>query len=162
MIEGTISIKSAKICFKNFSGKEGKFNPAGRRNFCVLLEADLSSKLKRDGWNVRYLEPRDEGDEPQAYMQVAVAFNNFPPRIVMITAGGKSVLSEDDVNILDWADIDNVDLILRPYNWELSGKSGVKAYVKSMYVTLSEDEFESKYYNVPDSAASAMVDIGGR
>lgn len=158
MVNKNLVIENAKIGFRNFSGKEGKFNPAGRRNFCVFLESYLATGLENDGWNIRWLEPRDEGEERQAYLQVAVSYENIPPKIVLVTSHGKTQLDENSVNILDWAEIQNVDLIIRPYNWDVNGKSGVKAYVKSMYVTLVEDEFESKYVDVPDSAINTMSD----
>lgn len=156
MVKNNIVIENARIGFRNFSGNEGKFNPAGRRNFCVFLETDLGQTLENDGWNIKWLQPRDEGEEPQAYLQVAVSYDNKPPKIILVTSNGKSQLDESSVNILDWAEIENIDLIIRPYNWEVNGKIGVKAYVKSMYVTLIEDEFESKYVDVPDSAANTM------
>ena len=149
-----ITIEGARIIFRNFSGKEGKYNAPGNRNFCVLLDEDLADDLIRDGWNVRYLRPREEDDEPQAYMQVKVAFGNIPPTIVLITSRGKTRLGEDTIDILDWAEIRNVDLIIRPYNYDVSGHTGVKAYLKSIYVTISEDELENKYMDVPDSAMS--------
>ena len=147
-----ITIEGARIIFRNFSGKEGKYNAPGNRNFCVLLDENLAEDLIRDGWNVRYLRPREEDDEPQAYMQVKVAFGNIPPTVVLITSKGKTRLTEDSLDILDWAEIKNVDLIIRPYNYDVSGHQGVKAYLKSIYVTISEDELESKYMDVPDSA----------
>lgn len=157
MVEDNIRIEGARIGFRNFSGEEGRFNPKGRRNFCVFLEEDIAKDMKKEGWNVKWLEPREEGDEPQAYLQVKVVFGKIPPKIVLVTGRGKTRLDEDTVNILDWAEIQNVDLIIRPYNWEVKGDTGVSAYIKTMYVTLREDEFESKYYDVPDSAASAMM-----
>lgn len=155
-VNGTITIEGARIAFRNFSGKEGKYNPAGKRNFCVLLDTELATKLERDGWNIRWLSPRDEGDSPQGYLQVSVAYGNFPPKIVLVSSNGKTVLGEDEVGLLDWAEIESVDLVIRPYNWEVNSKSGVKAYLKSLWVTIVEDEFEKKYRDVPDSAVNSM------
>ena len=160
MIKNNIVIEDARIGFRNFSGKEGKFNPEGRRNFCVFLETDLALVLETDGWNVRWLDPRNEEDEKQPYLQIAVSYENIPPKIILVTSHGKTILADDTVNILDWAEIQSVDIIIRPYNWDVNGKSGVKAYVKSMYITIVEDEFEKKYNNVPDSATDSIGGCG--
>lgn len=154
-VNKNIVIENARIGFRNFSGEEGKFNPKGRRNFCVFLETDTAGMLEGDGWNVRWLDAREEGDDPQAYMQVAVSYANIPPKILMVSSGGKTVLNDDTVGMLDWAEIENVDLIIRPYNWEVNGKAGVKAYVKSMYVTIVEDEFSDKYNDIPLNGPSS-------
>ena len=158
MLNKNIIIENARIGFRNFSGKEGKYNPAGRRNFCVFLDPKIAEELVADGWNIRYLEPRDPDDDKQAYLQVTANFSNIPPKIIVITSKNKTTLEEATVNMLDWAEIENVDLIIRPYNWDVNGKSGVKAYIKSMYVTLVEDEFEKKYRDVPDAAISSLED----
>lgn len=158
MVNKNLVVENARIGFRNFSGKEGKFNPAGRRNFCVFLEKEMGEQLENDGWNIRWLEPRDETEDRQAYLQVAVSYDNIPPKIVLVSSHGKTQLDESSVNLLDWAEITNVDLIIRPYNWTVNGKEGVKAYVKSMYVTIAEDNFENKYLDVPDSAINTMQD----
>lgn len=145
MVNNNITIEGAKIMFRNFSGKESKFNPAGKRNFCLMLEPELANQLVADGWNVRYLKAREEGDEDQPYLPVSVSFDPIKPNIFMVTSKNKIELFEDTVGQLDYAEITNVDLILRPYNWEVNGKSGVKAYVKTMYVTIEEDIFANKY-----------------
>lgn len=154
--DGQLVIENAQIIFRNFAGKEGMYNAEGDRNFCVLLDDELADTLVKDGWNVKTLKAREEGDTPQPYIQASVKYRGRngnavrPPTIVMITSKGRTALSEDECEILDWVDIASVDLILRPFQWAVSGKTGIKAYVKSIYVTIMEDALQLKYADVPE------------
>jgi hypothetical protein len=140
-------MEGVRIIFRNFAGKEGQYNREGDRNFAVLLDDTIASTMAEDGWNVKWLKPREEDEEEssQAYLQVSVNFKGRPPRIVLITSRGRTNLDEGQVEMLDWADIKNVDLIVRPYEWVVNQKSGIKAYLQSIYVTIEEDPLELKY-----------------
>ena len=141
-----LTIENARIIFRNFKGREERFNREGNRNFCVIIDDPVTAQnLLNDGWNVKELRPRDDGDEPKYYIQVTVSYKQRPPKVVMLTKNRKTQLDEETIEILDYADIKNVDLTINPYPWEVSGKAGVKAYLKTMYITIEEDAIEEKY-----------------
>lgn len=140
-----VTLEGVDIMFRNFAGKEGQYNREGDRNFAVKLDHETAEMLAADGWNVKTLEPREEGDEPTPYIPVAVRFDVVPPTVMMITSTGRARLDEETVAVLDYANIENVDLIIRAYEWSVNGKSGRKAYLKSLYATIEEDELERKY-----------------
>lgn len=141
----TFMVEDATIIFRNFAGKEGQYNREGDRNFAVILPEDVARQMLEDGWNVRYLESRDEGEPDTPYISVAVNFKNRPPRVVLITSASRTQLDENSVEVLDWADIRVADLIARGYDWNVNDKSGTKAYLQSLFVTIEEDALERKY-----------------
>lgn len=147
--DGTVVIEDAHVIFRNFSGKEGMYNREGDRNFTVVLPEDLAQAMLEDGWNVKELRAREEGDTPRSVIHVTVGFKGRPPRIVQITSRGRTDLGEAECEILDWVDIQKVDLIIRPYEWSVNGKTGIKAYLKSIFVTINEDPLEAKYAELP-------------
>lgn len=144
-----LNLEGAQIGFKNFSGAEGPYNKAGERSFAVFLDEELAHNLKADGWNVKHPKEREfeEGQEDtrQPHLAVSVAFNMYPPKVVLIAGDNTTVLGEGELDILDWAEIKTVDLVLRPYHWSVNGQSGIKAYLKAIYVTIETDAFSNKY-----------------
>lgn len=152
-------VENAQLIFRNFSGKEDKYNSAGDRNFCVVLDQGTADQMASDGWNIRTLDAREEGDDVTFYIPVKVSFKNRPPRVVLISSTGRTNLDEGSVEVLDYADMRNVDLIAQAYNWAVGDKTGKKAYLKSMFVTLEEDELERKYAQVEDTDdVNAVID----
>ena len=147
----TATLDDVVIRFRNFSGNPGQYNAAGQRNFCALLDEDTAAAMANDGWNIKYLKPREEGDLPQAYIKVKVNFNGpRPPKIYMVNSRGRLQLTEDMVSILDWADFAKVDLIISPYKYDVNGNQGVTAYLQTIFATIREDELELRYAGVPD------------
>lgn len=143
-----VTIENARILFRNFSGKQTTFNRAGDRNFCAVIEdSGVAKKMLNDGWNIKTWQPKDEEAAPINYIPVKLRFDKVPPKIYRISSlTGKQVLMDEDmISAFDSEEFRNVDLILNPYIWEINGKTGITAYVKTMYVTVEEDSLAAKY-----------------
>jgi hypothetical protein len=154
-----VKLEGTRILFRNFAGAANRMNAKGNRNFNVVLTQELAEEMEQDGWNVKYLAPREEGEMPLPILKVKVSFDVKPPRIVMVTSRGRTQLGEDEVSLLDAAEIENVDLIVNPYRWtDDDNVEHITAYVKSLYVKIREDELELKYADVPDTGAMASRD----
>lgn len=154
-----IRIDNAHVTFRNFAGAEGKFNPKGNRNFSIFLPDNIAKSMERDGWYIRWLNSRDN-EPPQAIINVKLNFGNYPPNIVLISDGKMSKLSEENVNVLDFAEFEQVDLILRGHSWDVQGKTGIKAYLKTGYFVLTVDELAKKYSQALDSAQESIGGCG--
>lgn len=144
--DDSLTIEDAHVVFRNFSGEEKMYNRAGDRNFCVILPPDLAEVMQKDGWLIKTLKARGDA-EPEFYLQVAVGFKFRAPRMVMITTKNRTVLDEETCDLLDTCEAMTWDLTIRPYRWEVNGKTGVKAYLRTVFAVLHEDYLELKYEN---------------
>lgn len=146
-VKENISIENATIMYKNFSGKpDPKFNRNGKRHFTVAIDDfDAAKRFMEDGWNIK--EVRNEDEEIIGYrLQVTVQYSEYSaPTVLIKKRTGVEYLNEDTVGLVDNMDIRTADVVIRPYNWEVNGKTGVAAYLKAIYLTLDEDEFAHKY-----------------
>ena len=144
-----VSLENVRIGFRNFEGREGPFNKAGERSFAVFLDRATAEAMAADGWNVKF--PKEvnsvdpDADSRDPHLQVTVGFDYYPANVFLISNGQPTKLSEQEVQMLDWAEIESVDLVLRPYEWSVNRNSGIKAYLKSGYFTIVSDKFAAKY-----------------
>lgn len=143
--EVTVQIDDAEILYRNFSGTKGKMNPEGDRNFCVIVPAGEVDNLIFQGWNVKFRDPREEGEERIPYVPIKLGYVFKPPRVVLVTSAGKTPLTEDTVKLLDLAEFKKVDLIFRNHDYDFNGMLGRKAYLKTLVATIYEDELERRY-----------------
>ena len=149
---GILQIDDARIVYRNFSGAPSKFNREGDRNFAVVIETqEQADALIEEGWNVKIKAPRDEGEDPFIYLPVKIKFNDRGPSVYLRSGKAMRKLGEDTVDILDNVDILSVSMDLRPYDWEVNGKSGRTAYLQSINVTQEVDRFADIYAEVNDS-----------
>ena len=143
---GILNIDEAKIIFRNFEGRGDKFNREGDRNFAVVIPTeDLADRLVKDGWNVKIKPSRDDQETPFMYLPVKIKFNDRGPNCYLVTAGKANRLDEESIGILDDVDILNVNLDIRPYDWEVNGKAGRTAYLQGIEVTQRVDRFAARY-----------------
>ena len=134
-------LKDANIIFSNFAGKETKFTPEGKRSFTVEIpNPEVVDQMKGDGWNIRVLPAREGYDEDDRYViDVNVSYKVAAPIVELISSKGVTEIGEDEIKMLDWAEVDKIDLVINPYKYDFGGRTGIKGYLDHMQVWLTED-----------------------
>ena len=150
---GSLIIDDARIIFRNFAGAQTKFNRLGDRNFALVIDnEEAARKLEEDGWNIKIKAPRDEDDTPLMFLPVKIKFNDRGPKVYL--KSGSSPLVElipsddpdsDMVASLDSIDILSCDMDIRPFDWEVNGKTGRTAYLDGITVHQQIDRFKARY-----------------
>jgi hypothetical protein len=146
--DGFLQIENARIVFRNFAGEADKYNRAGDRNFAVVIpNQEIADELIANGWNVKIKDPREgyDDDGPFMYLQVKVKFNDRGPGAYVVSGDSVTRLNEDTIGMLDDIDILSVDMDLRPYDWEVNGKTGRSAYLQVINVVQNIDRFGAMY-----------------
>lgn len=143
---GILQIDDARIIHRNFSGVGSKFNREGDRNFSLVIEdEEIANALIEDGWNVKIKTPQEDGNTPFMFLPVKVKFNERGPAVYLKSGDAMNRLEEDSIGLLDNIDILGVDLDIRPFDWEVNGKTGRTAYLQSIHVTQQVDRFAARY-----------------
>lgn len=147
-----VTIEGARLLYRDFRGTkfQERENEPPKPNISVLLDPDLADQMARDGWNIKYTREREdspEGWEPEPHIKVLIRWTIRPPKIIQIgsRSGRKIQLTEDTIDGLDWAVLQNVDLSFRAYNYDRAGNRGVTAYLDELYVTIEESVLAEKY-----------------
>lgn len=146
-----LMIDDAKICYKNFSGSPTPYDKnGGKREFHLVIPNDeikdiLLNNKSRDGasWNVKIKAPREECEAPFMHMKVNIRFNEYGPKVYLVTGDRQHRLDEEEVGMLDRMDIASVDMDIRPNDTIVNGVAYRTAYLQSIRVYQRLDRFEA-------------------
>ena len=149
-IHENLVLRNATIAGRNFQGRKTDYNNEGNRRFSVVFrDQETIDNLLADGWTVKVKHIGNNEEDVIGYLDVAVWFDRRPPQCFMISGGKQRQLNEDQIGVIDNADLERVDLVIGPKPWTRNGRSGIKAYLKAMYVTLRESELADDYRDIP-------------
>lgn len=151
-----ITIRHARgeqLIFRNFEGAAGKYNNAGDRNFCLIIDEELAAELQAKGWNIKHTKA-NETRPSVPYIKIKVGFtlkdgkdNPYPPKIFKITSAGMKLLDKSQVKVLDGSRILEADLEFSsyPYIDRDTGETRFSAYLNNLYATIQESALEREY-----------------
>lgn len=153
-----IECENVRLIWTNFAGREGKYNPAGNRNFNIVLEESDAKMLQDLGLNVKFHEGRDENDPGIYTLQIKINFKSYnPPEIWMKNSHGNAQLDEDSVKMLD--PLVSADAVTESWlSFNLNHyEQFTTAYLQKLLVTVQESDYEARFFDEPDSAMNTMT-----
>lgn len=151
-------INSADIRWRNFSERvnihskydrdrgDGKSINGG--SFAIFLTDEIAEDLRKQEVAVMEYTSKVDPDAPaQPYINVSVQFDSAnpwkDPTIWQISGDNHVKLDENTMANLDYAEIENADIMLNFGN--NVGKYGRKVYLNTAYITLSPNTLADKY-----------------
>ena len=154
----TLALEGVQLLFRNFAGREREYNSEGDRNFSVLLDPETAKNMIDAGWRVKQLKSREEDEPGDYHIKVNVNYKKGrPPRVVLVTSGSRTDMGAEEVEMLDFAEIKNADLVLNGWWSDMAG-GGYSAFLKTAYITIAEDEFSDKYADIPTAGSKSTDD----
>ncbi len=151
-----LHLEEVGVVFKNFRGAPSTYNAEGKRNFSILIsDLVVAADLIEEGWALKSLKNED-GEIDAYHLPVNVNYKGrTPPRIykVSLTTNRQLALEERTIDMLDYLPIQYIDVILNPYEWEVRGETGIKAYCHTMYVIIEENELDIKWAKLSGGAS---------
>lgn len=143
-----VEIDNARICYRNFRGEASRFNREGDRSFSVVIpNEEIADQLTNYGFNIKVKEPTEEGEQPFMHLKVKVNFNDRGPVVWLVTGNRRNRLDADTAKCLDSIDIRNVNLDIQRGKepWEMNGRTGYAAYLRSIEVVQEIDRFSARF-----------------
>ena len=139
----TLSLDDVKLVKRNFSGKTDDYNDRGERTCLIVIDSVLAEQkgfdsveamvaaLQEDEWKVGWFKQKDEDDEREAFLPVKAVYGDRKQPNIYIRAGKTSTLLTDEtVGSLDYAEIEKVDVILLRHFWTYNGRNGYNNYIQ--------------------------------
>lgn len=147
-----LQIDDATLMFKNFEGRGDKFNREGDRNFSIRIDdPEVADALIAEGWNVKIKPGRDEDEGPFMRLPVKVKFTDFGPKVYLKSGRPEPILlDEESIAMLDQIEIECADMDIRPFDWEVNGRTGRTAYLQAGHITQRIDRFAARYAGMHD------------
>lgn len=155
----TLNLAHVRIGWMNFEGRNEKgYNRNLDRSFHIFFDdLQLAQQLADEGYGVQFPDPNEpvvDGALPkQPRLKVVVSNGqelNFGVKVFLRDEPGAPAVQIDPAMFpkLDNYRIDYADIVINPYEWEWDGKTGVKAFLKTAYLNLYQDdtdEFARQY-----------------
>lgn len=140
-----VQIDGASIIFRNFSGANTQYS----QGFNLMIDdPDIADEFVEHGYNVVIKIPEEPGATPMMRLPIKLKFKKYPngketgPLVFLVKNGVRRELHSDDMDILDKIDITNVNMDIRPYDWERNGDRGRSAWLNEIEVTQRVSRFE--------------------
>ena len=150
--ENLVVIENTKLILRNFAGKATNYEPEDKPSFGVLISQEDADEFEAQGLPVKYLKPRHDEDVPIPFLKVRVNMKRDPAPLVVMkrfsedgTLVDKTVLDQDTISTLDYADIADASLRLSIYEWTFQKKTGKSWYLHDLVCNLNADDFLTKY-----------------